>query len=1483
MTHEFDRDRVDPGHQDVMTTDLDAALVAANETSNGGRALLWRLCRSVCRCPPLGLWGLVLVMAVVLVPASARAQSVAPGHRHHARSAHAARAARLTRVVPGAWVVGGPLFEKVGRARHLRRPTRSQRVSAGGAAVRDPSSTETKTHATPASGQSEHSEAISDPDGIFLPTSGPGDYQVYGYVESVTGGFPYGYQLDLNGENPQSFGCYPCSNGDETDLGSFAGGTNLDLDVWYDVYGHDFDMFSNDSSETTVTEIGNDVWQVVAADMTVVITAESLPPLGTLGSPIPGINDPECSTGDPVNCASGNFTQTTTDLEVPGNGLPLDLARTYNSLAASSEGKFGYGWTSSYEMALSFDSSGDATLTGLGGAQTTFMNLGDGTLSPPGNVFLTLVQNSNSSYTLTQPDGDTDTFSSSGQLTAESDLNGYTTTLSYNGSGQLTTVNDPAGRTLTFTYGSDGLVSSVSDSAGRTVSYGYDDAGNLTSSTDADGNQTSYTYDSDHDLLTVSGPRAGATVTNTYNSDGQVLTQQDPDGNTTMFSWGTPDASGTAVNTVTSPNGNVRSETYQDGVLQSRTEASGTSDAETWTYGYDPELDLTSETDPNGHTATATYNAQGDQTGTTDPDGNTTSATYNSFGEPTSTTDADGNTTTDSYDADGNLDSVSRTLTSTGQTQTTTYTYGDSSLPGDPTSITDPDGHATTLTYNAAGGVTSSTDPDGNQTTYSDTCSGTASAGCYSGVGLLYSQTSPRGNVAGANAANFTTTYTYDALGDELSETDPLGNTTKYSYDADGDLTSVKDPNGNTTQYTYNLDDEPTSTTQPGGQPETETYDGDGNVLTQTDGNGNTTHYAYNALDEQTSTTTPKGEETQYTYDPAGNLETETNPDGQVTTYGYDDANQLTSIDYSGSGNPDVTYGYDADGNQTSMTDATGSSAYTYNSLGELTAQADGAENTVDYGYDLDGNVTSIQYPNGKTVTNGYDDADNLASVTDWDGNETQFAYNADSEPDQTTYPTTNADVDTTSYDADDEITAISMKEGTATLASMAYNRNADEQVATSTETGLPEPTGATSDSYAYDNANDPTEIDSHTGYTYNSDQELTSSPSATYGYNAEGERTSQTPTTGAATTYSYDQNQSLTGVAPSNGTSETNAYDGTGLLTSQTTGSTTNQLTWDPVSDIPLLLDDGQHSYVYGPDDQPIEQITDSSGTVQFLHHDQLGSTRLITNTAGDQVGAATYNPYGKALTSTGTATTALGYAGQYTDPTTGLIYMRARWYDPDTAQFLTVDPLDEQTGQAYAYAADDPLDQVDPSGAWPSLSGIVHSVGTDLGKADTTADGVVHAVGTDLGEAGTAAEGVADGAGEASVGDVCVAGPEACVAGVIVAGGIYLWSKAHDNNQQAISTEGSKATGTSTNTNDTECNLYENPNRNKAQDKLLTPRDIQTLQDNGFDLHGGEKIGGSGSDLYKDADGNVYEKPKGGVGPGEPIGANLPNLRGQ
>src|SRR6202035_474324 len=110
------------------------------------------------------------------------------------------------------------------------------------------------------------------------------------------------------------------------------------------------------------------------------------------------------------------------------------------------------------------------------------------------------------------------------------------------------------------------------------------------------------------------------------------------------------------------------------------------------------------------------------------------------------------------------------------------------------------------------------------------------------------------------------------------------------------------------------------------------------------------------------------------------------------------------------------------------------------------------------------------------------------------------------------------------------------------------------------------------------------------------------------------------------------------------------------------------------------------------------VEQVS-GGGTVVYLHHDQQGSTRLMTDTTGTLVGAATYDAYGNKIGSTGTATTVMGYDGQYTDADTGLIYLRARYYDPATVQFVSVDPkggLDT----IYAYANSDPLANGDPTG---------------------------------------------------------------------------------------------------------------------------------------------------------------------------------------
>ena len=98
-------------------------------------------------------------------------------------------------------------------------------------------------------------------------------------------------------------------------------------------------------------------------------------------------------------------------------------------------------------------------------------------------------------------------------------------------------------------------------------------------------------------------------------------------------------------------------------------------------------------------------------------------------------------------------------------------------------------------------------------------------------------------------------------------------------------------------------------------------------------------------------------------------------------------------------------------------------------------------------------------------------------------------------------------------------------------------------------------------------------------------------------------------------------------------------------------------------------------------------EQINNTTGAVQYLHHDQAGSTRLITGNTGKTEATFTYGPYGETTGSTGTATTPLGYDGQYTSSDTGLIYLRNRVYDPKTAQFLTVDPAVALTREPYAY----------------------------------------------------------------------------------------------------------------------------------------------------------------------------------------------------
>ena len=207
-------------------------------------------------------------------------------------------------------------------------------------------------------------------------------------------------------------------------------------------------------------------------------------------------------------------------------------------------------------------------------------------------------------------------------------------------------------------------------------------------------------------------------------------------------------------------------------------------------------------------------------------------------------------------------------------------------------------------------------------------------------------------------------------------------------------------------------------------------------------------------------------------------------------------------------------------------------------------------------------------------------------------------------------------------------------------------------------------------------------------------------------------------------TTYSYTPDQALASAhTPTASVSYTS--DGTGLRQSRTQAGSTSQFTWSTQGQLPILLDDGHSSYLYGPSLTPVAQVDDTTSTIEYLHTDNLGSVRQITDNSGTVIGSTDFDAFGKRIGHTGTADSAVGYAGNWTDPTTGLIYLRARDYDPTTGQFLTVDPLVDSTLQPYAYTANSPLTGTDPSGlCWTGLGVNCHaasSANADLYHAMT------------------------------------------------------------------------------------------------------------------------------------------------------------------
>ena len=167
-----------------------------------------------------------------------------------------------------------------------------------------------------------------------------------------------------------------------------------------------------------------------------------------------------------------------------------------------------------------------------------------------------------------------------------------------------------------------------------------------------------------------------------------------------------------------------------------------------------------------------------------------------------------------------------------------------------------------------------------------------------------------------------------------------------------------------------------------------------------------------------------------------------------------------------------------------------------------------------------------------------------------------------------------------------------------------------------------------------------------------------------------------------------------------------TYSYNGDGLRTSKTVAGIVTPFTWLQSGGFPLLESDGTNQYIYGAGDSPLESI-DGLGNVTYMQHDQQGSTRVLTNGSGAVVGNMSTDAYGNPTAGSGTSMLPLRYDGEYRDNETGFYYLRARYYDPSTGQFVSVDPAVATTRSAYGYAAQDPLNETDATGLCVGTNG--------------------------------------------------------------------------------------------------------------------------------------------------------------------------------
>ncbi len=225
------------------------------------------------------------------------------------------------------------------------------------------------------------------------------------------------------------------------------------------------------------------------------------------------------------------------------------------------------------------------------------------------------------------------------------------------------------------------------------------------------------------------------------------------------------------------------------------------------------------------------------------------------------------------------------------------------------------------------------------------------------------------------------------------------------------------------------------------------------------------------------------------------------------------------------------------------------------------------------------------------------------------------------------------------------------------------------------------------------------------TSYTYDTANRLSSAGGIAYTWDANGNLLND-----GVKAYGFDHANRLVSVTDGQTTIIYN-YNGLGDRVSQSVSGVTTQYTLDLNSGLTQVLagDDGSR-YVYG-----LGRLSQgSAGGAEYFLPDALGSVRQITDGSGEITLAQTYQPYGEILSQGGAGQSPYGYAGEWTDAESGLIYLRARHYSPSQGRFLSRDTwagdaMQPLSYNAWLYTYADPINMIDPGGQNPVAIGLV------------------------------------------------------------------------------------------------------------------------------------------------------------------------------